>query len=72
MLARRVLKNRGSIKDYDPFGSIINFIGMTISGVAFYLSGLGTTVLLILPTWAFWSIAFIYSYKYYRDNQQKP
>lgn len=72
MLARRVLKNRGSIKDYDPTGSIINFIGMTISGLAFFLSGLNSTVLLILPTWAFWGITFVYSHKYQRDNQQKP
>lgn len=68
MLARRVFINRGSIKDYDPTGSIINFIGMTLSGIAFYLSGMGTTVLLILPTWGFWGMAFIFSYKHHRDN----
>jgi len=72
MLARRVFKNRGSIKDYDPTGSLINFIGMTISGIAFYLSGLGTTVLLILPTWAFWGMAFVFSYKHHRYNLWKP
>lgn len=72
MLARRVFKNRGSIKDYDPIGSLINFIGMTVSGIAFFLSGMYTTVLLILPTLIFWGMAFVFSYRYHRDNQRKP
>jgi len=65
MLARRVFKNRGAIKDYDPTGSLINFIGMTLSGIAFYLSGMGATVLIIiLPTLIFWGMAAIFSYKH--------
>ena len=72
MLARRVFKNRSAIKDYDPIGSLINFIGMMLSGIAFFLSGMGTTVLLILPTLIFWGMAFVFSYKYHRDNQRKP
>jgi len=72
MLARRVFKNRGAIKDYDPIGSLINFGGMTLSGIAFYLSGMGATVLIILPTLIFWGMAFVFSYRYHRDNQLKP
>lgn len=63
LLVRRVIKNRNALKDFDPYGSTINFIGMTIN--CFALAGLGMfiTIIISLPTVVFWAIAAIYSFK---------
>ena len=63
LLIRRVVKNRNTLKDFDPYGSSTNFIGMMIN--AFALAGLGmyTTIIISFPTMAFWAIAAIYSFK---------
>lgn len=62
-LIRRVVKNRNMLKDFDPYGSLINFIGMLIN--IFALIGLTyyTTVLISTPTMIFWLMASIYSFK---------
>ena len=63
LLIRRVIKNRNTLKDFDPNGSAANLIGMVIN--AFALAGLGmfTTIIISLPTMVFWAIVAIYSFK---------
>ena len=63
LLIRRVIKNRNTIKDFDPYGSLINFVGMLIN--AFALIGLGyyVTTIISVPTMLFWAMASIYSFK---------
>lgn len=63
LLIRRVIKNRNSLKDFDPKGSTINFIGMTINVLALAGLGMYTTVIISSPTMAFWALVAIYSFK---------
>ena len=68
LLIRRVIKNRNTLKDFDPYGSSTNFIGMAIN--AFALAGLGmyTTIIISLPTMVFWAMVALYSFKNRYDN----
>ena len=63
LLARKVIKNRDALKDFDFYGSSINSAGMVV--MAFALIELNSYVALIisLPTMLFWAIAAIYSFK---------
>lgn len=63
LLIRRVIKNRNALKDFDSYGSVINFIGMTINGIALAGLGMYTTIIISMPTMVFWAIAAIYSFK---------
>lgn len=63
LLIRRVIKNRNSLKDFDPYGSTTNFIGMTVNCIALAMLGMYTTIIISSPTMAFWAIAAIYSFK---------
>lgn len=62
-LIRTVIKNRNTLSDFNPSGSLLNFSGMLIN--TFALVGLGyyTTVIISAPTMLFWAIASIYSLK---------
>lgn len=62
-LIRRVIKNRNALKDFDSFGSLINFIGMLINifaliGLTYYI-----TVIISTPTMIFWLVVSIYSFR---------
>jgi hypothetical protein len=70
-LTRRVVKNRGALKDFDPYGSFINVIGLSINGVALFVLGFYTTVVISIPTILFWIIASIYSFKYLKIGKDK-
>lgn len=63
LLIRRVIKNRNALKDFDPKGSTINFIGMTINALALAGLGMYATIIISTPTMAFWAIVAIYSFK---------
>lgn len=63
LLIRRVIKNRNALKDFDTYGSMINFIGMTINCVALIELGMYRTIIISFPTMAFWAIVAIYSFK---------
>lgn len=63
LLARRVVKNRNTLKDFDQYGSSTNFIGMTINCLALAGLGMYTTIIISTPTMAFWAIAAIYSFR---------
>jgi hypothetical protein len=63
LLIRRVIKNRNYLKDFDPNGSAMNFIGMTINALALAGLGMYTTVIISSPTMAFWALVAIYSFK---------
>ncbi len=60
-LMKGVIKNRATLKDCDPFGSIINFAGMSTSLIALATLAYYTTILISLPITIFWGIASIYS-----------
>lgn len=62
-LIKRVIKNRESLKDFDPLGSLINFIGMTINIMALIGLGYHITVIISMPTMIFWMLVSIYSSK---------
>lgn len=70
-LIRRVIKNKDALKDFDPHGSLINFIGMLINVLA--LTGLEyyTTVMISTPTMLFWMLVSIYSFKNRRQIYEK-
>ena len=63
LLIRRVIKNRNTLKDFDPYGSMTNFIGLAINAVALAGLGMYVTVIISSPTMAFWAIVAIYSFK---------
>lgn len=63
LLIRRVIKNRNALKDFDPYGSSTNFIGMTINCLALVGLGMYTTIIISTPTMAFWAMVAIYSFK---------
>ena len=63
LLIRRVIKNRNTLKDFDPYGSMTNFIGLAIIAVALAGLGMYVTVIISSPTMAFWAIVAIYSFK---------
>lgn len=62
-LIRRVAKNRNALKDFDPLGSIINFVGMLVNIFALIELGYYMTVLISAPTMLFWLVAAVYSFK---------
>lgn len=63
LLTRRVIKNRNTLKDFDPYGSSTNFIGMTINSLALAGLGMYTTIIISTPTMVFWAIVAIYSFR---------
>ncbi len=62
-LMKGVIKNRASLKDFDSFGSMINFAGMATSLIALAALAYYATILISLPTTIFWGVASIYSFK---------
>ena len=62
-LIRRVIKNRSILKDFDPFGSLINFIGMLVNILALMSLGYYITTIISIPTMIFWMLVSIYSFK---------
>lgn len=63
LLVRRVIKNRNALKDFDTYGSTINFIGMLINSIALVALGMYITVAISTPTIMFWGMCAIYSFK---------
>ncbi len=63
LLARTIIKNRNALKDFDVYGSGLTFIGMIFSGIAVAVNGIYLSLLLLLPTLAFWGLAFYFSAK---------
>ena len=63
LLARKVIKNREALKDFDPYGSAINFFGMTIMAFAYIGLMSYTAAIISIPTLLFWAVAAIYSFK---------
>ena len=68
-LARKVIKNRNALNDFDFYGSLINVVGMLITAYAFIIMGWYSAVVISLPTMAFWAIAAIYSFKNGRNKK---
>ncbi len=61
-LIGRVVKNRNSLKDFNPYGSLINFIGMVVNSIALISLSFYVTVIISIPTMLFWLIAAVYSF----------
>lgn len=70
LLARKVIKNRNALKDFDFYGSAINAAGMVI--MAFVLMELRSYIAIVvsLPTIFFWAIAATYSFKNRSKNEK--
>jgi hypothetical protein len=68
LLARKVIKNRDALKDFDLYGSASNFVGMIVSVSALIEIKSYTAVVISLPTTFFWAIAAIYSFKNGRNK----
>lgn len=70
LLARRVIKNRSALKDFDPYGSFITVIGLSINTIALNALGFYTTIIISVPTILFWIIATIYAFKSLFENRK--
>lgn len=63
LLARKVIKNRDALKDFDYYGSALNATGMTASVIALIGLKLYVATILSMPTLIFWMMAAVYSFK---------
>lgn len=63
LLARKVIKNREALKDFDSYGSAINFFGMTIMASALIELKSYAAAVISIPTLIFWAVAAVYSFK---------
>lgn len=74
LLTRTILKNRGALKDFDVYGSLLTFFGMIFSGIAVLTNGIYISFILLLPTLIFWGMAFFFSAsnKFRKVNNEKP
>ena len=70
LLARKVIKNRDALKDFDLFGSTTNFVGMIISVSALVEIKSYTAAIISLPTALFWATVAIYSFKNIRTERR--
>jgi hypothetical protein len=71
LLARKAIKNRDTLKDFDLYGSAINFVGMVVSMFALVEITSYTAAIISLPTVLFWAIVTVYSYKNRRTGNDK-
>lgn len=71
LLARKVIKNRDALKDFDLYGSTTNFVGMMVSMLALIEIKSYTAAIISLPTTLFWAIVAIYSFKNGRTKNDK-
>lgn len=62
-LIRRVIKNRNALKDFDPYGSLINSIGMLVNIFALIELGYYATIIISAPTMLFWAMVSVYAFK---------
>ncbi len=71
LLARKVMKNRNALKDFDFYGSVTNVIGMTITTYTFIKLMSYTAAIISVPTMLFWAMAAVYSFKNRRTRNDK-
>lgn len=71
LLARKVIKNRDTLKDFDLYGSTNNFVGMIVSMSALIEIKSYTAAIISLPTALFWATVAVYSYKNGRTKNDK-
>lgn len=71
LLARKVIKNRDALKDFDPYGSIVNVVGMIIMASGLIDLKSYVAAVISLPTMLFWAVAAIYSFKNRRSENDK-
>lgn len=71
LLARKVIKNRDALKDFDLYGSTINVIGMIIMTSALFDLKSYVAAIISLPTMLFWAITAVYSFKNRRTENGK-
>ena len=60
-LIKTILKNKKILKDYSLLGSLLTFIAMIIVTTAQGLMGFALSVVLHLPTIAYWGLATFFS-----------
>jgi Ca2+/Na+ antiporter len=71
LLARKVIKNRDALKDFDIYGSSINFVGMIVMSFALLDLRSYIAAIISIPTMLFWAIAAIYSFKNRRMKNEQ-
>jgi hypothetical protein len=71
LLARKVVKNRNALKDFDLYGSAVNAFGMIIMAFALIDLKSYTAAIISLPTMLFWAITAAYSFKNRRVKDDK-
>ena len=71
LLARKVIKNRDALKDFDLYGSSINVVGMIVMALALLDLRSYVAAIISLPTMLFWAIAAVYSFKNRRKKDEK-
>jgi hypothetical protein len=68
LLTRKVIKNRDALKDFDLYGSTINFFGMVVMAFALIELKSYVAAIISIPTTLFWAIVAIYSFKNTRSK----
>ena len=63
LLAKKVIKNRDALNDFDFYGSSINVVGMIIMALALLNLNSYIAAIISIPTMLFWAIAAVYSFK---------
>ena len=61
LLIRGVIKNRNSLKDFDPLGSILTFIPCSMFAVVYVIMNNWVSLCFCLVTVIFWLMASIFS-----------
>jgi vacuolar-type H+-ATPase subunit I/STV1 len=62
-LIKNVWKERKKIKEYNPIGSILTFLGILMFCFGYFHVGLYIPLLLAMPTTVFWFIVSIFCIK---------
>ena len=60
-LIYRVWRNRDVLKDYDPYGSIMTFVGLLVFEFCYPFMGYWGSFFLAMPTVFFWGLAASFS-----------
>lgn len=71
LLARKVIKNRDKLNDFDLYGSSINVVGMIVMAFALIDVRSYIAAIISVPTMLFWAIVALYSFKNRRKKDEK-
>lgn len=63
LLARKVIKNRNYLNDFDMVGSCLTEVGMLTTSIILIILHQYITLILSVPTVIFWMVASIYTTK---------